>query len=294
MFRLFGHPKTSPLIPCSREPPGPHGPDYIVVPLDFCSSPSPADTANVLSSEICIIDFDQSFSTTGAPPPGRPGIPAKYLAPEVAVGRPLSPASDVWALGCAIFRIRSGDDLFFDYDTNCPADALRLIVKAMGELPEEWQHTEFDKHGFPATDGKRGKGLLILKETQPLEDRVRRIVDEPPTLSINGRGETVELDEEPVPDIFEDDPAVRVPYSAAFTSMLWKPTAVCVDGAYFAAYSETDETDEMLEAFPKIPKSEAVLLIDLLTKVFAYDPATRLNAEDLALHPWFHMRTDFD
>ena len=93
-----------------------------MAPLNFCSS-----TTNFLSNEICIIDFGQSFTTTD-PPSERPGIPAKYLAPEIAVGKPPSPASDIWALGCAIFQIRSSDDdLFFDYNTDCPANALRQI-----------------------------------------------------------------------------------------------------------------------------------------------------------------------
>jgi len=67
--------------------------------------------------------------------------------------------------------------------------------------------------------------------------------------------------------------------------MVWKPTAVCVGGSYFAACS--DETDDMLKAFPSISESKASLLIDFLSKVFTYDPAKRLKAEGLATHPWF-------
>lgn len=52
--------------------------------------------------------------------------------------------------------------------------------------------------------------------------------------------------------------------------MVWKPTAVCVAGTYITAYS--DETDGMLEAFPRISEPEASLLVDLLSKVFTYDP----------------------
>lgn len=284
VLKLFGHPQTAPLRTYSGKPPGPHAPDYIVVPLDFCSS-----TTNLLSSEICIVDFDQSFTATG-PPPERLGIPARYLAPEVAVGQPASPASDIWALGCAIFRIRSGDDLFFDYDTDSPADALRQIVKTVGELPGEWRQTRFDEEGFAVVEGKGGEPFWSLEETRSLEDRVRGIVDEPPGLFINGRGEALEaVDMEPEAAMFDDDAALRVPYVAALNSMVWRPTAVCVDGAYFTAYS--DNTDGVLEAFPRISESEASLLVDLLSKVFAYDTATRLKAEELVAHPWFHLET---
>lgn len=280
LLKFFGRPQTDPVRTYSGKPPGPHAPDYIVAPLDFCSS-----ITNVLGSEICVIDFDQSF-TTKDPPPERPGIPAKYLAPEVAVGRPLSPASDIRDLGCAIFRIRSGDDLFFDYDTDCPVDALRQIVKAMGELPEEWRQTKFDEEGFAVVEGEGGEPFWSLEETQPLENRVRAIVDEPPGLFINGQGEALDaVVEEPEAPMFDGDAALRVPYPAALSSMLWKPTAVCVDGAYFTAYS--DETDDMLEAFPRISESETSLLVDLLSKAFMYNPATRLEAEELVTHPWF-------
>lgn len=285
MFELFGRPETAPFRTYSGNPPGPHGPEYIVVPLDFCSS-----TTNVLSSEICVIDFDQSFTTTG-PPPERLGIPAKYLAPEVAVGQPPSPASDVWALGCAIFRIRSGDDLFFDYDTNCPYDALRQIVKAVGELPEEWRQTRFDEEGRAVVDGEGGETFWSLGETRPLEERVRGIVDEPPGLFINRLGEAVDAaDEEPEPAMFDDDAVLREPYSAALSSMIWKPTAVCVAGTYFTSYP--DEEDGILDPFPRISEPEASLLVDLLSKIFTYNPATRIKAEELVTHPWFHLAVE--
>ncbi|KAI1644296.1 kinase-like protein [Daldinia loculata] len=282
LFELFGRPQTAPLRTYSGDPPGPHGPKYIVVPLDFCSS-----ATNLLSSEICIIDFDQSFTITG-PPLERPGIPAKYLAPEIAVGRPASPASDIWALGCAIFRIRSGDDLFFDYDTDTPTDALRQIVKALGELPEEWKQTRFDEEGVAVADGERGELFWSLEETRSLDDRVRGIIDEPLGLFINRLGEAVNAtDEKPGAAMFDDDAALREPYSPALSSIVWKPTAVCVAGTYFIAYS--DELDGILEAFPRISELEASLLVDLLSKVFTYDPATRLKAEELVTHPWFYL-----
>ncbi|OIW27648.1 kinase-like protein [Coniochaeta ligniaria NRRL 30616] len=286
LFDLFGRPQTAPLQTYSGQPPGPHGPEYIVLPLDFCSS----TTTNLLSREICIIDFDQSFTAT-SPPPKRPGIPAKCLAPEVVVGRPASPASDVWALGCAVFRMRSGEDLFLDYDTDCPEDALRQIVKGLGELPEEWRRTRFDEEGIAVGDGEDGELFWSLEETRPLADRVRGIVDEPPGLFINRLGEEVDaVDEEPEGAMFEDDAALGEPYPAAFRSMVWKPTAVCVAGSYFTAYS--DETDGILEAFPRISEPEAALLGDLLSKIFVYDPTTRFEADELIRHPWFSARLE--
>lgn len=282
LLKLFGSPNTAPLRTYSGEPPGPHGPEYIVVPLDFCSS-----DISVLSNEICIIDFDQSFKTAG-PIPDRPGIPAKYLAPEVAAGRPSSPASDIWALGSAIFRLRSGDDLFFDYDTNSPFDALIQIVRALGPLPEELSQTKYDEEGFAVSDNEEGELLWSPDDSRPMVDRIRAIIDEPPSLFINGRGEAIEVDDDEIMGALDDnDAALRVPFAAPFNAMVWRPTAICVDGSYFVAYDE--DINHMLVAFPRISETEAAQLVDLLTKAFAYDPSKRLTAEQLITHPWFEI-----
>lgn len=69
--------------------------------------------------------------------------------------------------------------------------------------------------------------------------------------------------------------------------MIWKPTAVRVDNVYLCGFD--DETDELLEALPKIEESEAALLYDLLSKIFVYDPTKRLTAIEMLDHPWFHL-----
>lgn len=284
LFTHFGCPRTAPLQTYSYESPAPFGPDYIVEPLDFCSS-----TTNVLSSELCIIDYDQSFTTTSPPTsrPDKPGIIPRYLAPEVAVGWPLSPASDVWALGCVIFRMRSGNELF-DWDTSSPADVLIQMNILLGELPEEWKQTKFDEDGWPVEDGEEGTTLQYSAETQLLKDRVRQIPDEPPGLFISRSGQVVrpeDVELEPVP--FNRLISRTIPYSPALNSMVWKPSAVCVDGFNAVIYSARETGS--LKAFPRIQRREALLLLDILSKVFTYDPATRPKAEDLVTHPWFHL-----
>lgn len=98
IYRLFGQPKTGELETESGETAGPEAPRYIVKALDFLSSPS-----NIISHDIKLIDFDQCFPVQ-SPPKEMLGIPPENLAPEVAVGLPAGPPSDVWALGCCFFR----------------------------------------------------------------------------------------------------------------------------------------------------------------------------------------------
>jgi serine/threonine protein kinase len=84
--------------------------------LDFLSSEE-----NHIDKNVKLIDFDQCFRAS-SPPKEMLGTPAEFLAPEVVVGLNAGPASDVWALGCSIFRIRSGESPFSGYEVTSPAD----------------------------------------------------------------------------------------------------------------------------------------------------------------------------
>ncbi|KAK3684183.1 kinase-like domain-containing protein [Podospora appendiculata] len=270
ILRLFGEPKRSSVMLYSGKPPRPHAPDYNVVPLDFCSS-----AANLLTGRVCIIDFDQSFTTSS--PPDHLGIPAKYLAPEVAVGLSASPASDVWALGCLVFRIRSGEDLFFDYDTDSPGAVLQQIAKTIDGLPEEWKSTRFDEEGCAVLED--GEPIYFLEETTSLAERIQGIFDEPCTRSINLEGDAVGA-VDVAPAVFEEWAEMRVPYPEVFEGMVWKSTAVCIDGRFVVGY---EEIEVMAKAFPRISAEEEPVLLDLLSKIFVYDPAHRIRAEDLSM-----------
>jgi serine/threonine-protein kinase SRPK3 len=110
IYRLFGNPETGNLETESGEIPGPEAPKYIVKALDFLSS-----DADIISNDISLIDFDQAFLASSAPEKML-ATPIEYLAPEVTVGLPASMASDVWAFGCSLVRLRSGEGLFSAYD----------------------------------------------------------------------------------------------------------------------------------------------------------------------------------
>lgn len=157
----------------------------------------------------------------------------------------------------------------------------------MGDLPEKWKETKFIEDGFPVKEGESGEKFWSLEKKKPLVDRIGAIFDEPPSLYINDQGEALETaDVEMEEAMFDDWAAFREPYPSSLTSKLWKPTAVCVDGLYMTGYSE--ETDEALKAFPRISDTEAALFLDLLSKIFTYDPAARITAEALVTHPWFY------
>ncbi|KAH6854697.1 kinase-like domain-containing protein [Chaetomium sp. MPI-CAGE-AT-0009] len=273
LSNLFGTPEKAPLETESGEEPGPEAPRYIVRPIDFLASED-----DIISWDIQLLDFDQSFPVS-SPPKDMLGTPVELLAPEVAVGLSASPASDVWALGCSIYRLRSGEGPFSSIDVWTPQDVISLITRTLGAMPDSWQHILFDHQGQPTRDPSKGTPLAKSTDRRPLRDLVYNIYDKPE----NGVVETCRI--RPEHEVWDEND--NVPYPPCFADMVWKPKATKIDNVYLHGYD--DGTDELLEAMPKIPETEAALLYDLLSKVFVYDPAERITAEEMLSHPWFHI-----
>ncbi|TEY63224.1 hypothetical protein BOTCAL_0157g00070 [Botryotinia calthae] len=109
-------------------------PDYTVAAINM-NEVNPKWIAN----DIMIIDFGIAFLQT-APSFGL-GTPKSYCAPEFLFGRYRSVASDIWALGCTIFEIRTGSRLF-KYDGIPKRDEMLIAtVRLLGALPESWWAT---------------------------------------------------------------------------------------------------------------------------------------------------------
>jgi len=274
IYRLFGPPVTGKLETESGETPGSEAPRYIVKTLDFLSSPS-----NIISRDIRLVDFDQCFPVS-SPPENMLGTPIEFLAPEVAAGLAASPASDVWALGCCLFRLRSGVGLFENpYQVTSPADLMRYIIQTLGDMPREWQQTLWDDDGQPTKDPSKGEPLWKWEDERPLKDLVYKIWDEPEGRVVQS-GTTGPEDED-----WDEDR--NEPFPPCFSDMVWKPTATKVDNVYL--YGHNRESVALVEVLPRISEHEAGLLYDLLSKIFVYDPKRRPTAKEVLSHPWFQL-----
>jgi serine/threonine-protein kinase SRPK3 len=262
VYALLGKPQTETVQTLSGERPGPSAPTYVVNMPDFIN----IDPSKLTRENIRIIDFDQSFDTT-TPPTTVLGIPI-YMAPESIFDLTVGVHSDIWALGCAIFRMRAGYDLFasevpiFDLTgAGTPSDTIGQVVKTIGELPAAWSRIHFDdENGLPIRDGegqeKESGDLGYVPMERPLLDAILSIEDEPMG-------------------------------NATLDSLFWRPgTEICsFEGG---AWVETElGTEQEKEVLPKISHEEATSFHDLLSRIFTYNPTQRISAAELSRHPWF-------
>lgn len=77
-----------------------------------------------------------------------------YAAPEVLLElKFMANQVDIWALGCIIYEIRSGQKPFNLNDLLEPAEAMAQIPRTLGKLPENWAQIPFDCYGQPQPIG---------------------------------------------------------------------------------------------------------------------------------------------
>ncbi|KAK3304813.1 kinase-like domain-containing protein [Chaetomium strumarium] len=127
--------------------PGPRAPNYAVEAMDLTRLPS-----KYLSSKLYILDFDQAY-LSHSPPRSLLGIPPRYLAPESIFEVRNGPPADIWALGCLIFRMRCGVELFGDLFESPSNTIAKMYAILGGHFPTRWKQVQFGDDGWPAHDG---------------------------------------------------------------------------------------------------------------------------------------------
>ncbi|KAF4991240.1 hypothetical protein FGRMN_7955 [Fusarium graminum] len=303
--RLFGQPKIDLLKSLTGEVPGPEAPRYVVSPFDFMSS-----CEDILLDKVSIIGFDHSFHIS-SPRITQP-LP-EFLAPEVAIGKEASLASDVWALGVIILNMRSGILLFNPSCVECPSFVVTECLKYFRELPSTWEEPLYDRQGRPTQDKTRGRPRETSGEVLSLKNWISDIWDEPTQENENKSPPAVPWTVKPehrsrptgcdwltdeIAAIINYDPKEighlngsvddsEEPYPQHYANRVWKPSAFKINGRYLPEVGEMGESFDVkdnLASLPRISAQEVDLLYDLLTKVFVYEG--RVSAEDILGHPW--------
>ena len=172
-------------------------------------------------------------------------------------------STDLWALGCTLYTLRSGVTLIQLFWGGTPLEVVSEICSFLGALPERWNRLWFDEEGMPqpregvAGDESPPQWCSKAEErTQSLHDLVMHITDE-----YHGPSRAVDsVEREKLP--------IELEIEAKGGKVMYPPEK------------------------PKqsISSAEAASFADLLGNVLRWEPAERASAEILAKHPWF--RTD--
>lgn len=128
-------------------------PQYLVYPVKW----QDVDT-QYIGEQPCLIDFGEAFKVLQ--PPEDLGIPGPYRSPELILDKVAGFGSDLWALGCTLFEIRTGRKLFNTFDDEDDA-YLDAIVQVLGKLPEPWWSTTWNERKRLYKDETDEHGLAI-------------------------------------------------------------------------------------------------------------------------------------
>ena len=256
LYSRLGAPKTEDVRTASGEPTSDHIPRYVVQPLSFIDS-----SLSYLRDSIRIIDFGISFFVEN--PPGFLGTPPSFVAPETWFEMAAGKSTDLWALGCTLYTLRSGMNLLQLCWGGTPTEAISEICEFLGPLPERWDRLWFNESGVPeprenfSDDEEPGPWTIEAEQdTQNIHDLTAFIKDE-----YHGPKRTeddVELEKLPI----------ELEIEARGGIVIHPPQ----------------------KPKQKMSPDEVESFADLLGRVLAWEPDARASAEEVAKHPWFDGR----
>ena len=254
-MKLVGEPKTVAVVTDLDSGKGHDletAPRYLVYPLNWDRALKQGAELKLKIGSACVIDFGESFEIRD--PPAEVGIPQVYCSPEQVLENKVGRASDLWALGCTLFEIRTGRKLFDAFDDDVD-ECLDAIVTIMGRFPEPWWSETWERRRDFFEDSADANGRAI-------EVRERRS-------DTSGQ----------VPDGRKEETRA-VNFERARARSLEEAIA---EGFVYSR-------DTSLEAICKvISVEEARILAGLLAKLLKYDPEERISATEVLEHDWFRI-----
>ena len=254
LYSRLGNPKTEHIRTASGKPLSDHFPKYVVQPLSFVDC-----SFSYLRESIRIIDFGISFHVDN--PPTFLGTPPSFLAPEAWFEKAAGKSTDLWALGCTLYTIRSGMILVQLCWGGTPIEAISEISEFLGPLPDRWDRLWFDDFGnpkpreeFPDHEELGPWTIEAERDTQNLHDLVAFVKDE-----YHGPVARAEdhIEREKLP--------IEMEIEARGGKVIHPP----------------QKPEQVMD--PKEIDSFA----DLLGMVLTWEPDRRASAEEVAKHPWF-------
>ena len=254
LYSHLGKPETETIRTASGKPVSDHAPSYVVQPLSFLKS-----DPTRLQDSVRLIDFGISFFVHD--PPEFLGTPPSFVAPETWFEMAADKNTDLWALGCTLYTLRSGLTLVQLYWGGTPLEAVSEIASFLGPLPERWDRLYFDEEGMPQPRDKYHGPEEPPRWTDELDDK--------PTRNLHAVAAFIK-DEYHGPARAEDK----------------------VEREKLPIELEIEAEGGRVTYPPETPKQnmspdEIDSFADLLAKVLTWEPSERASAQDLSDHAWF-------
>ncbi|KAI9931592.1 hypothetical protein ASPWEDRAFT_37576 [Aspergillus wentii DTO 134E9] len=168
VIKILHKPVTADVTTYSGKPLPESAARYLVYPISFISV-----DRQYFTDQIYIIDFGESFNESD--PPDKLGTPKSYCSPELLLGEKPSIASDLWALGCTLYGIRTGEKLFNMFDDEAD-EYIYYMVLMLGVLPEPWWSTTWKdrRKWFKDEPDSEGRAVQVpdLNDKMAIEDRL--------------------------------------------------------------------------------------------------------------------------
>jgi serine/threonine protein kinase len=187
-------------------------------------------------------------------PPDDLGTPGPYRSPELILEKAAGVGSDLWALGCTLFEIRTGRKLFdlFDDDDDSYLDAM---VQILGKMPEPWWSTKWERRKKIYKDEVDDQGrAAAITEYVGNADEFR---------------ETIGVTRIVHPSVAEGARSLQDKLAPGF----W----------YLS--SERGHSDRHWD----ISEREKEVFAKLLSRLLEYDPNDRIGAKAAIDHEWFKL-----
>lgn len=162
--------------------------------------------------------------------------------------------SDIWALGCTLFEIRTGRKLFDTFDDD-QDEYLCKMAMMLGKLPEPWWSTTWEARKIFFEDNVDGDGRVV---------EIHRELLRPDTGDGQVRFEAF-AEQVPEPRSIKDAIILGLVYENRHG-----PGGVRHD----------------------ISQEETDVFSDLLMKIFRYNPEERLTASEVVDHAWLSCKLE--
>lgn len=159
IYEQLGSPVTDEVYKSSGGKPDMSAPEYLVKPATFSHVDS-----KYISEQALLIDLGEAFLAL-SPRINGVGTPMAYRSPELILEMKATKASDIWALACTMFEMRSGFPLFESF-VGFRTEILKEMVRILGIPPKPF-HALWKQGGITFTDDER--------PNDSIKDRIREI-----------------------------------------------------------------------------------------------------------------------